>query len=83
MFSSFISKIEPKTIKIDLKHANWVKAMQDEMNEFECNKVRRLIPNPPNASVIGLKWVFWNKMDKEGNVVRDEVRLVVKGYYQE
>ncbi|KAI3700157.1 hypothetical protein L2E82_44776 [Cichorium intybus] len=38
MFNSFISKIEPKTVKIALDHADWVQAIQDELNEFERNK---------------------------------------------
>ena len=57
--------------------------MQDELNEFEQNKVWRLIPTPPDASIFGLKWVFCNKMDKEGKVIRNKARLVVKGYCQE
>ena len=57
--------------------------MQDGINEFERNKVWRLIPTPPEASVVGLKWVFHNKLDKEGNIVRNKARLVVKGYCQE
>ena len=56
--------------------------MQDELNEFERNKVWRLIPTPPDASVVGLKWVFRNKIDKEGNNIRNKVRLVVKAYRQ-
>ena len=57
--------------------------MQAELNEFERNKVWRLIPTPPNVSVVGLKWVFRNKVYKEGNVVRNKARLVVKGYCQQ
>ena len=83
MFNSFVSKVEPKTVNIALDHSDWVQAMQDELNEFERNKVWRLIPTPPDASVVGLKWVFRNKMDKEGNVITNKARLVVKGYCQE
>jgi len=83
MFNSFISKIEPKNVKIALDHSDWVQAMQDELNEFERNKVWRSIPDPRDASVLGMKWVFRNKMDKEGNVIRNKARLVVKGYCQE
>ena len=57
--------------------------MQDELSEFERNKVWRLISTPKDASVVGLKRVFRNKMDKEGNVIRNKERLVVKGYCQE
>ena len=72
MFNSFVSKIEPKTVNSALDHSDWVQAMQDELNEFERNKVWRLIPTPKDASVVSLKWVFRNKMDKEGNVIRNK-----------
>ena len=32
---------------------------------------------------MGTKWVFRNKMDESGIVVRNKARLVVKGYIQE
>ncbi|WVZ95623.1 hypothetical protein U9M48_041358 [Paspalum notatum var. saurae] len=32
--------------------------------------------------VIGTKWVFRNKQDDEGNIVRNKARLVAKGYSQ-
>lgn len=32
MYSSFISKLEPKNMKIALDHANWLRAMQYELN---------------------------------------------------
>ena len=83
MFNSFVSKVEPKTVNVALDHFVWVQVMQDELNEFKRNKVWRLIPTPPNASVVGLKWVFLNKLDKEGNLIRNKARLVVKGYSQE
>ena len=69
MYSSFLSKIEPKNVKIAMDDSDWVEAMQAELAKFERNKVWRLIPTPPDVSVVGLKWVFRNKLDKEGNVV--------------
>jgi len=32
--------------------------------------------------VIGTKWVFWNKKDDQGKVVRNKTRLVVNGFSQ-
>jgi hypothetical protein len=32
--------------------------------------------------VIGTKWVFWNKQDQDGIVVRNKTRLVAQGYTQ-
>nr|KAJ0203047.1 hypothetical protein LSAT_V11C500252350 [Lactuca sativa] len=70
---------KPKTVNAALDHSNWIQAVQDELHEFEHNRVRRLIPTPKDASVVGLKWVFRNKLDKEGNVIRNKDRFVVKG----
>ena len=38
-----------------------------------------LVVNP----IIGTKWVFRNKMNDKGEVVRNKLRLVAKGYAQE
>ncbi|XP_023733099.1 uncharacterized mitochondrial protein AtMg00820-like [Lactuca sativa] len=83
MFNSFISKVEPKNVQVALDHSEWVQAMQEELVELERNKVCTLIPTPKDASVVGLKWVFRNKLDKVGNVIRNKAQLVVKGYCQE
>lgn len=58
MFSSFICNIQPKTMKIDVSHVDWVEAMEVELSEFERNKIWRLISSPLNTSVVGLKLVF-------------------------
>ena len=36
-----------------------------------------------NASVIGTKWVFNNKVDEFGTVSRNKARLVAQGYNQQ
>jgi Reverse transcriptase (RNA-dependent DNA polymerase) len=58
---------------------DWIIAMQLELNQFERNKVWELVPRPKNRGIIGTKWVFRNKKDQEGNVVRNKARLVVQG----
>ena len=57
--------------------------MQEELNQFERNKVWKLVPRPKERTVIGIKWVFRNKMDETGIVTRNKARLVAKGYSQE
>ena len=57
--------------------------MQEELNEFERNKVWQLVPRPRNRSVVGTKWVFRNKTDADGIVIRNKARLVAKGYSQQ
>ena len=36
-----------------------------------------------NSSVIGSKWVYRNKINEEGQIIRNKARLVAKGYNQE
>ena len=42
-----------------------------------------LVPKPASHKSIGTKWVFQNKLDKLGIIVRNKARLVAKGYNQE
>ena len=57
--------------------------MQEELNQFQRNKVWELIPRDESLQVIGTRWVFKNKMDEDGNITKNKARLVVKGYRQE
>ncbi|CAL9095174.1 unnamed protein product, partial [Musa textilis] len=45
--------------------------------------VWKLVPRPNDHLVIGTKWVFRNKQDEYGIVVRNKARLVAKGFNQE
>ena len=47
------------------------------------NEVWELIPRDDSHQVIGTKWVFRNKLDKDGNITKNKARLVEKGYRQE
>ncbi|WVZ80771.1 hypothetical protein U9M48_028224, partial [Paspalum notatum var. saurae] len=79
---SFVSSIEPTTIYQALSDPDWVNAMHEELNNFTRNEVWTLEAKPKGARVIGTKWVFRNKQDDEGNIVRNKARLVAKGYSQ-
>ena len=83
LYSSFLSQEEPKKVEDALLDADWVLAMQEELNQFKRNKVWKLVPKPKNRTIIGTKWVFRNKMDEAGIVTRNKARLVAKGYSQE
>lgn len=78
-----LSNIEPKSVPEALSDPEWVKAMQDELAQFERLKVWRLVPNPRKEEPIGTKWIFKNKKDENGVVVRNKARLVAKGYCQQ
>ena len=83
MHSCFLSQIEPQTIKDAEQDPNWILAMQEELNQFERNKVWDLVPRPKRHPVIGTKWVFRNKHDDQGHIIRNKARLVAQGYSQE
>ncbi|WVZ62639.1 hypothetical protein U9M48_012359 [Paspalum notatum var. saurae] len=44
--------------------------------------VRTRSQRPKNKNIIGTKWVFRNKQDEHGVVVRNKARLVAKGFAQ-
>jgi hypothetical protein len=56
--------------------------MQEELNQFQRNDVWNLVPKPEHKNIIGTKWVFRNKLNEQGEVVRNKVRLVAQGYTQ-
>ena len=80
LYHNLLSQTEPKKIEEALKDADWVTAMQEELNEFERNEVWKLVPRPKNKSVVGTKWVFRNKTDYDGIMTRNKARLVARGY---
>ncbi|GJT12431.1 retrovirus-related pol polyprotein from transposon TNT 1-94, partial [Tanacetum coccineum] len=53
--------IEPKNYKEALTQACWIKAIQEELNEFERLKVWELVPRPDKVMVITLKWIYKSK----------------------
>ncbi|KAL4282161.1 hypothetical protein GQ457_03G014660 [Hibiscus cannabinus] len=57
--------------------------MQEELNQFDRSNVWTLVERPHDKSTIGTKWVFRNKLDESGNIVRNKARLVAQGYTQE
>jgi GH43 family beta-xylosidase len=56
--------------------------MNEELDQIEKNNTWELVPRPEDKNVIGSKWVFKNKMNEKGQVVRNKSRLVSKGYAQ-
>lgn len=77
-----ISKIEPKNVVEAYKDENWIRAMEEELDQIEKNNTWDLVPIPKDKNVIGTKWVFGNKLNEADEFVRNKVRLVCKGYSQ-
>ena len=80
--SCFVCQVEPTKAIEALKYSEWITAMQEELNQFEMNKVWELVDRPPKTKVIGTTWVFKNKKDDQGTIVRNKARLVAQGYNQ-
>ncbi|GJW05414.1 retrovirus-related pol polyprotein from transposon TNT 1-94 [Tanacetum coccineum] len=49
-YDAFLTSVEPKNYKDALTQACWIKAMQEELNEFERLKVWELVPRPNKES---------------------------------
>jgi hypothetical protein len=56
--------------------------MNEELDQIEKNNTWEMVQKPKGKNVIGSKWIFKNKMNEQGQVVRNKARLVYKGYAQ-
>nr|GEZ26131.1 putative reverse transcriptase, RNA-dependent DNA polymerase [Tanacetum cinerariifolium] len=59
-----------------------IKAMQEELLQFKMQKVWVLVDLPYGKKAIGTKWVYRNKKDERGIVVRNKARLFTQGHTQ-
>nr|GEX41273.1 hypothetical protein [Tanacetum cinerariifolium] len=75
--------MEPKKVSQALDDASCVEAMQEELLQFSLQKVWRLVDLPYGKKAIETKWVYRNKKDERGIVVRNKARLVAQGTRQE
>eukprot|EP00253_Pinus_taeda_P020694 PITA_20694 len=57
--------------------------MDEELEQIEKNNTWELVPRPKDKNVIGTKWIFKNKLNENGEVIRNKARLVCKGYAQQ
>jgi hypothetical protein len=79
---SFVSFHEPKHVDEALDDPYWVISMQEELNNFTRNQGWEFVERPKNHNVIGTKWVYRNKENEDGIVVKNKSRLVAQGYTQ-
>ncbi|KAI3692782.1 hypothetical protein L6452_32605 [Arctium lappa] len=57
--------------------------MQEELLQFKLQEVWDLVDLPKGHKAIGTKWIFRNKKDERGIVIRNKAGLVAQGYTQE
>ncbi|GJQ97592.1 uncharacterized mitochondrial protein-like protein [Tanacetum coccineum] len=60
-----------------------VEVMQEELLQFKLQKVWILMDLPKVHRAIGTKWVYRNKKDERGFIIRNKARLVAQGHTQE
>ncbi|GJW90807.1 putative ribonuclease H-like domain-containing protein [Tanacetum coccineum] len=57
--------------------------MQEKLLQFKLQQVWTLVDLPQGKRAIGTKWVYRNKKNERGIVIRNKARLVAQGYTQE
>ena len=75
-------KLNQKNVKETLNDEAWVEVLHEKLNQFSRNEVWFLLPKPKYVNVIGTTWIFKNKIDENGVIVRNKVRLVAQGFKQ-
>ncbi|GJW17891.1 putative ribonuclease H-like domain-containing protein [Tanacetum coccineum] len=83
LYACFLSYIEPTSIAKALSDSSWMEAMQEELLQFKLQQFGILGISPNGKKAIGIKWVFKNKKDERGIVIRNKARLVAQGHRQE
>jgi hypothetical protein len=74
--------LEPNNFNIASKDDHSVKEMNDELDQIEKNNTWEMVHRPEGKNIIDSKWIFKNKLNEKGQVVRNKARLVYKGYDQ-
>ncbi|GKC29373.1 retrovirus-related pol polyprotein from transposon TNT 1-94 [Tanacetum coccineum] len=82
-FHALLVKEELKNYKEAMIESSWIEAMPEKIHKFERLKVWELVPQLDKIMIINLKWIFKLKLDEYGGVLKNEARLVAKGYRQE
>ena len=78
--SCYLSQFEPKKVDEAFQDADWINSMHGELHQFVQNDVWELVPTPKGVNVIGTKWIFKNKSNEHGIVIRNKSRFVAQGY---
>ncbi|GJR16749.1 putative ribonuclease H-like domain-containing protein [Tanacetum coccineum] len=83
IISDFNNLPDEESLRKLLKMEAWVEAIRKLFWQFKLQQVWVLVDLPNGAKVIGTKWVYRNKKDERGVVVRNKARLVAQGHRQE
>ena len=82
-FLSLSDTSEPSCYTQAVKDPKWRQAMLDEYDAMVKNKTWTLVPPSSScANLVGTKWVYRIKRNKDGTMEIYNARLVAKGYHQ-
>ena len=71
-YHCYLAQFESKKVEEALQDENWIESMHEELNQFVRNDVWELAPRPEGVHVIGTKWIFKNKTDEDGEIIRNK-----------
>ncbi|GKE00386.1 putative ribonuclease H-like domain-containing protein, partial [Tanacetum coccineum] len=79
-----LTNTEKNTKKViqALTDPSWIEAIQDKLLQFKLQQVWTLVDLPYDKRAIGTKWIYRNKKDERGIMVRNKARLVAQDYTQ-
>ncbi|GJT09470.1 reverse transcriptase domain-containing protein [Tanacetum coccineum] len=81
--TAYKTPIEPRNVKEAMTDLAWIDSMQEELFQFKRLDVWVLVPLLDNIKPLTLKLLFKNKHNEENTIIRNKIRLVVRGYRQE
>ncbi|MCO5575493.1 hypothetical protein L7F22_029294 [Adiantum nelumboides] len=58
----------------------WHDAMENEMRSLQQNETWKLVPRPPNRSIVSCRWILRKKYHANGTVLQHKARLVARGF---
>lgn len=76
-------EVDPTSFREAMKSQNvdkWREAMLNELESMKNNQVWELVEPHKSQKLVGSKWVFKTKKDKDGRIERFKARLVAKGF---
>ena len=79
------TQTEPRNYKEALNSTNaqqWKQAMEKELEAIEENETWELTNLPKGRRAVGSKWVFKEKRDSFGRIIKFKARLVAQGFSQ-
>lgn len=72
--NSHSSQLEPRKLTESLSYVHSIKAIKEELDQFDKVKFWTLVPKLNDKSIIRTKWVHLKKLNKSGEVIRNKAR---------